>query len=174
MKGFSARFARHLIPFHLTTREFFAELRSRLKPDGVVVVNLASSGEGPDRQRAEAVVATMRTVFPLIESFGVQGPWGSDRSKAENLLFFGGAPVARMRHPEFASTVRDLIAQRRLPAEAEALLASRFDRDWSEGFILTDDFAPYDLLVGRGMTEAGSGTPARKPGEKGDRAMRGQ
>ena len=156
-------FARHLIPFHLTTREFFAEVRSRLKPDGVVVVNLASSGEGPDRQRAEAVVATMRTVFPLIESFGVQGPWGSDRSKAENLLFFGGAPVVRMRHPEFASTVRDLIAQRRLPAEAEALLASRLDREWSGGFLLTDDYAPYDLLVGRGITGASFESAGSRP-----------
>ncbi|RMH05480.1 MAG: spermine synthase, partial [Nitrospirae bacterium] len=29
-------FARHLIPFHLTTREFFAELRNHLTPHGVV------------------------------------------------------------------------------------------------------------------------------------------
>ena len=57
-------FARHLIPFHLTTKEFYAELRSRLKPNGVVAVNLASSGEGGDLLRASAVVETMKTSFP--------------------------------------------------------------------------------------------------------------
>lgn len=142
-------FARHLIPFHLTTREFFGELRAHLKPDGVVVVNLASSGEGPDRQRAQAVVTTMRTVFPRIESFGVKGPWQSQESKAENVLFFAGRPAERIRQPEFVAQIKELIERQRLPVEARALLTSRRTQAWPEGLVLTDDYAPYDLLVGR-------------------------
>ena len=34
-------FARHQIPFHLTTKEFFSELQARLSPKGVIAVNLA-------------------------------------------------------------------------------------------------------------------------------------
>ena len=47
-------FARHMIPFHLTTVEFFSAVRAHLNPHGVVAVNLASSGEGGDTARAAA------------------------------------------------------------------------------------------------------------------------
>src|SRR4029079_62975 len=70
-------FARHMIPFHLTTEEFFSELRAHLTPDGVLAVNLASSGESGDVLRANAVVQTMRQSFPVIETYAVKGPWPS-------------------------------------------------------------------------------------------------
>lgn len=143
-------FARHLIPFHLTTQEFFRELRARLHPDGVLAVNLASSGEGADRLRAQAVVATMRTVFPVIESYGVKGPWKTVReSKAENLIFFAGAPVERTTHAGFTAKVEALLAQRRLPVEVRELMKTRIAEEWPAGVVLTDDYAPYDLLIGR-------------------------
>jgi spermidine synthase len=59
-------FARHLVPFHLTTEEFFSELRRHLSPRGVLVVNLASSGTSGDLSRAQAVVETMKRSFPVI------------------------------------------------------------------------------------------------------------
>lgn len=142
-------FARHLIPFHLTTREFFQELRAHLDPEGLVAVNLASSGEGPDRQRAQAVVATMRTAFSRIEAYGVKGPWAGGDSKAENLLFFAGPAVEHMQEPAFSRQVSRLVEQGKLPQEALALLDTRLDREWDGGLVLTDDFAPYDLLIGR-------------------------
>lgn len=142
-------FARHLIPFHLTTQEFFGELRARLSPRGIVVINLASSGEGPDRQRAQAVVTTLRTVFPQVEAFGVKGPWGGSDSRAQNLLFFAGPSADTMRQPGFLDDVTRLTQQRRLPYEARHLLEARLDQDLSGGLVLTDDYAPYDLLIGR-------------------------
>jgi spermidine synthase len=57
-------FARHLVPFHLTTEEFFFELRRHLTPAGVLVLNLASSGTGGDLRRTQAVVETMKRSFP--------------------------------------------------------------------------------------------------------------
>ena len=57
-------FARHLVPFHLTTQEFFSDLRKHLTPEGVVVVNLAASGNRGDLGRAKAVVQTMKQSFP--------------------------------------------------------------------------------------------------------------
>ena len=67
-------FARHQIPFHLTTTEFFAELRAHLSPDGVVAVNLASSDSDLDRIRAEAVVSTMKTSFPHVDTYSIPAP----------------------------------------------------------------------------------------------------
>lgn len=143
-------FARHLIPFHLTTKEFFQELKRHLTPEGIVVVNLASSGEGPDKARARAVVSTMRSEFPLIESFGVKGPWrSSTEPKAENLLFFAGPQVQEMTTEGFAVKVEDLIREKLLPEQALELMSSRVTTSWGQGLILTDDYAPYDLLIGR-------------------------
>jgi hypothetical protein len=45
--------------------------------------------------------------------------------------------------------VAELAASRRLPAETLALLASRRTDPWAPGFVLTDNFAPYDLLIGK-------------------------
>lgn len=154
-------FARHLIPFHLTTQEFFRELRARLHPDGVLAVNLASSGEGPDRLRAQAVVATMNTVFPVIASYGVKGPWKTlNQSKAENLIFFAGAPVGKTTPANFRERVGALLAQGRLPIELHELLATRIEQDWPAGIVLTDDYAPYDLLIGRGAEPTPVTTPS--------------
>jgi spermidine synthase len=157
-------FARHLIPFHLTTQEFFREVRARLHPDGVLAVNLASSGEGPDQLRAQAVVATMKTVFPVITSYGVKGPWKTvQQSRAENLIFFAGAPVERTPPAEFTAKVRALVAQGHLPIELHELMATRIEQDWPAGIVLTDDYAPYDLLIGRGgePAPAGASSPSQ-------------
>jgi spermidine synthase len=147
-------FARHLIPFHLTTVEFFSELRARLTPNGVVAVNIASSGEGGDQLRATAVVETLKTAFPVIETYAVKGPWRTKQRGAENIIFLGGRPVEQVRYEEFVSRVEALVQKRRLPPESLSLLGSRRSEPWPSGLILTDDFAPYDLLVGSGVPEA--------------------
>jgi spermidine synthase len=148
-------FARHMVPFHLTTREFFSEVRAHLKPDGVVVVNLATSGEGGDRLRESAVMRTLRTVFPAVESFGVKGPWRTKQPGAQNVLFFAGVPLDRLTFEEFASRVSALAANGRLPMEALALLSTRRIEPWRAGLALTDDYAPYDLLIGRAVDDGG-------------------
>jgi spermidine synthase len=145
-------FARHMIPFHLTTEEFFAELKSHLTADGVLALNLASSGEGGDILRANAVVQTMRRTFPIIESYAVKGPWQT-QSKAENLIFFAGGPVGRRSLEDFATAVAAMVEQQRLPSEAIALLSTRRKQPWGAGVVLTDDFAPYDLLIGANLRE---------------------
>jgi spermidine synthase len=153
-------FARHLIPFHLTTREFFELLRAHLDQDGVLAVNLASAGDASDRHRTAAVVTTLRTVFPLVESYAVKSPFKSRTPDAANLLFFAGTPVSHMDAPSFLDHVTGLIMDRKLPVEALSLLQGKVSKPWPPGRTLTDDFAPFDLLIGR--EEAGA--PAPLPG----------
>lgn len=149
-------FARHLIPFHLTTREFFAELKSHLSPNGVVAVNLASSGEGGDLLRERAVVSTLRSAFPVLETYSVAGPWKSRQARAENLIFFGGAPVERMTLDDLHRQANRLAAEQRLPVETTRLWDRRREAPWQPGLVLTDDYAPYDLLIARELDETGS------------------
>jgi spermidine synthase len=146
-------FARHLVPFHLTTVEFFAELRAHLAPNGIVAVNLASLGEGGDLLRANAVVQTMRRSFPQIDSYAVKGPWKTTQSRAENLIFFGGSPLERQDFSEIVNKVSAFVEQQRLPPEALALLSTHRTQPWPSGTELTDDYAPFDLLMGSGVID---------------------
>ncbi|MCW2923637.1 MAG: Spermine synthase, partial [Thermoleophilia bacterium] len=52
------------IPFYLTTREFFETAKRRLRPGGVVSINVGSAPG--DRRIDDAIAATMRDVFPTV------------------------------------------------------------------------------------------------------------
>ena len=57
------------IPWHLTTVEFFEEVRARLTEEGVVAINV---GHTPgDWRLVAAMVATMRAVFPSVHVIDV-------------------------------------------------------------------------------------------------------
>ena len=49
--------------------------------------------------------------------------------------------------------VNKLIEQQRLPFETGALLAAHRAQQWEAGIELTDDYAPYDLLIGATVQE---------------------
>ena len=146
-------FARHMIPFHLTTVEFFAALRAHLTPNGILTLNLASSGEGGDLLRANAVMQTMRQSFPSVESFAVKGPWKSSQARSENLVFFAGSPLDQLKLSTIVTNVNRLVEQQRLPFEAIALLGTHRTQPWEAGLVLTDDHAPFDLLIGSTVHE---------------------
>ena len=142
-----------MIPFHLTTVEFFAELRAHLAPIGVLALNLASSGEGGDLLRAKAVVQTMRRSFPNVESFAVKGPWKSFQPRSENLVFFAGSPIEQPALSTIVTNVNRLVERQRLPFEAIALLGTHRTQPWEAGLVLTDDHAPFDILIGSTVQE---------------------
>jgi spermidine synthase len=58
-------------PWHMTTREFFFEVRNQLTNDGVVAINV---GRAPDDRRlVEAITATLLEVFPTVHAIDVPG-----------------------------------------------------------------------------------------------------
>ena len=91
-------FARHLIPFHVTTQEFFKELREHVRPDGAIAVNLASSDAPANIRRADAIFTTMGLEFDNITTYGVPGPdWLKLKEGSMNPIFFAGEPMEAMR-----------------------------------------------------------------------------
>src|SRR5207245_7326907 len=52
------------IPFHLTTREFFSEVRDHLRPGGVAVVNAGRTRT--DYRLVDAIASTMAAVYPSV------------------------------------------------------------------------------------------------------------
>jgi len=52
------------VPFYLATREFFELVRARLRPGGIVAINVATVPD--DHRLAEGIGGTMATVFPQV------------------------------------------------------------------------------------------------------------
>ncbi|MDH4360903.1 MAG: fused MFS/spermidine synthase [Nitrospirota bacterium] len=144
-------FARHLIPFHVTTREFFEELRMHVNSKGAVAVNLASSDAPANVRRAQAVLTTMQLVFPDVVTYGVAGPeWLKTKKGSVNLIFFGGEPVQTMRDSHFLDVLIRQMNRNRFPPEGLGFFMSQEPVVLAPGDILTDDFSPLDLLQGEG------------------------
>jgi spermidine synthase len=144
-------FARHLIPFHVTTQEFFEELRKHVNPEGAVAVNLASSDAPANVRRAQAVLTTMKLAFSEVITYGVAGPaWLRTKKGSVNLIFFGGKPVQTMRDSRFLDVLTRHMNSDRFPPEGLAFFMSQEPVVLADGDILTDDFSPLDLLQGEG------------------------
>jgi len=63
------------IPWHMTTREFFSEVRDHLSEDGVLTINV---GRAPsDRSLINDLSATLLTVFPSVHVMDVPGSFNS-------------------------------------------------------------------------------------------------
>ncbi len=63
------------IPWHLTTREFFQEVRSHLTEQGVAVINVGRTET--DRSLVEAMTATLASVFPNVHVMDVPGTFNT-------------------------------------------------------------------------------------------------
>lgn len=57
------------VPWHLTTVEFFEEIRDKLADDGVVIINVGRTRS--DRRLVEAMANTMQEVFPSLYAMDV-------------------------------------------------------------------------------------------------------
>lgn len=125
------------IPWHLTTREFFAEVRAHLTEDGVVTINV---GRAPnDRSLIDALTATLLTVFPSVHVMDVPGSFNS-------ILYATVQPT----------TTRNLEANQlqllRRRANSLILLAVQTAKDNlrptpEQDVIFTDDHAPIEWIT---------------------------
>jgi spermidine synthase len=127
------------IPFYLTTREFFALVRARLAPGGVVVVNVGHPSDSSKLERA--LSATMGEVFPHV---------ARDPSEPTNSLLIGsGAPISATR-----------LAAARLPDGLSGLAArtaARLAPPLRGGEVFTDDRAPVEWLVDTSIVRYAAG-----------------
>lgn len=132
------------IPFYLSTREFFAEVRDHLTPRGVVLVNV---GHPRDSDRLEKVLsATMGDVFATVLR---------DPVKETNTVLL--ATDARAS----ADAVR--AAAPSLPPDLAAVTAHAADRlapRLPGGEVYTDDRAPVEWLIDASIVQvAADGEP---------------
>lgn len=124
------------IPWHLTTVEFFQEIRSRLTDNGVVAINVGRTNT--DRRLVDALTATLLQVFPSVHAMDV--PFSFNTILVATIL----------------PTTQDNLAHNLslLPTESHELL--RDSLTWGvtqvvpatpSDLIFTDDRAPIETLV---------------------------
>jgi spermidine synthase len=121
------------IPWHLTTREFFAIARERLTDDGVLVINVGHTQD--DYRLVDAMVSTLRTVFPSVHVMDVPRTFNAmvfatlRPSQPDNLR----ANADWLRQPFVQDVAAEAIKQLR-PVEPGAS-------------VFTDDKAPVEQLT---------------------------
>jgi predicted membrane-bound spermidine synthase len=124
------------IPWHLTTVEFFREVRDHLTDDGVAVINVGRTLT--DRRLVEAMTATMQQVFPTIHTMDVPYSFNTilvatvQPTVSENL-----AANLALLPPE-----TDPILSNMLALGAASLVPTQ-----ASDILFTDDRAPVETLV---------------------------
>ena len=121
------------VPFHLLTREFYTLVKRRLSSDGVVVLNVE-----PSTMLYDSAIATMADVFENLETFAsggnvvVIGYAGRPKS-IEGLR--ERARLLQKKHG-FRYNLRKMLGRRKTAGKADIKK------------VLTDDFAPANILLG--------------------------
>jgi spermidine synthase len=124
------------IPWHLTTVEFFQEIRAHLTEDGVVAINVGRTDT--DRRLVDAMTSTMLQVFPNVHAMDVP-------------LSFNTILVATNQPTQNTNLVDNLD---NLPADSNPILrdalilgTQHLVPTQMSDTIFTDDRAPVETLV---------------------------
>jgi spermidine synthase len=123
------------IPFHLTTREFFSEVRAHLAPGGVAVVNAGRTST--DYRLVDALASTMAAVYPSV--FLVDVP------EFNNTLIYGTTePVTVDDVQHNLGQVSEPVAQ---DVARSVINEGRLRVSPYHSQVFTDDLAPVERLI---------------------------
>jgi spermidine synthase len=125
------------IPFYLTTEEFFETVKDRLRPGGVLVVNVGHP-EGQD-DLEKVLTATMGEVFPNV----MRDPM----EDTNTLLVASEAPLSEENLRDAALDAPDGLRGTMLAA------ASRLEPGLTGGEVYTDDKAPVEWLIDKSIVD---------------------
>ncbi len=125
------------IPFHLTTIEFFRQVKDHLNLYGVVAINVARAGE--DYSLVDALAATLLAVFPSV--FIIDEPAPSHA--LGNSLVVASAQTVTLN--DFLANTDDLPEP--ILAEVARRTRSHVRPATPGGPVLTDDHAPIEQII---------------------------
>ncbi len=137
---FADAFRGGYIPYHLTTKEFMESLKELLTPDGIVVSNLQPGFESYHYHRR-----TFNAVFRNQCSYGSNG----------NVIVIVDTRAKPLTRDELKATARRLQQQKHFTFDLLSVIEEQNSgADYiREGPILTDDYAPTDVLRGIPRTD---------------------
>jgi spermidine synthase len=123
------------VPFQLTTKEFFQEVREHLTPTGVTVINAGRTSH--DFRLVEALAQTMHSVFPNVYII--------DTERFTNSLVIGtNAPTSLANFMINSADLNNPLLQ----SVAQASIAyGNIREEHSRTVYFTDDRAPVEQLI---------------------------
>lgn len=124
------------IPWHLTTQDFFEEVRERLTADGVVAMNVGRAPQ--DRSLIDAMTATLQTVFPTVHAIDVPG--------SLNTILVATAQPTTSANLEHNFAELDESVDPLLRAALETAVANQVPINPSD-VIFTDERAPVETII---------------------------
>jgi spermidine synthase len=129
-------FQQPYIPFQLTTKEFFEDIRAHMSATGVLCLNTGHTRT--DYRLAQAFINTLSQVFPSVYAFNVPNTFNTE--------------IVATNSPTTLTTFRDNLT--RVPADsllgqvaAEVLPVARVARPEAGGIVFSDDQAPVEQLT---------------------------
>jgi len=126
------------IPWHLTTKEFFREVKNHLTDDGVMLINIARIQDY--RKLVDALAATIRSEFPCVYSCDIPGTFNTilfaSKQSTEITNLFANYSNLKS-NPQTPKTLLQAIE-----LTTECIQTAPY-----EGIVLTDDRAPVEWLI---------------------------
>ena len=123
------------IPFHLTTKEFFSQVRDHLRPGGVAVVNAGRTAT--DYRLVDALASTMAAVYPSV--FLVDVP-----EFANTLIYGSTEPTTLADVLHNLALIHEPVAQ---TVATNAMTDGRLRVSPYHDQVFTDDLAPVERLI---------------------------
>jgi spermidine synthase len=129
------------IPFHLSTREFFQELKAKLTPTGILVSNIIGSVRGSDSKLFRSILKTLQTEFPQTYVFPVD--------EVSNIIVIATQDKERLNKQDLIRRSRRLEDEHKVqfPLERFAHTYVLDPIPVQDVPLLTDDYAPVDGLL---------------------------
>lgn len=127
------------VPFHLSTREFFEQAKNALVSDGFLSANIADVGM---KNFAASEIKTIKDVFPNIIVF-------SPGNKMTYIIFArqtGSFSIEEIKKKSMILDANNLISCKLSEIAETAMNDENLDALLKNGIILTDDFAPVELM----------------------------
>ena len=148
------------IPFHLTTKEFLSDVRDHVNPRGIVLMNTISAVSGHASKLFRAQYKTFKEVFGTEHAYAFP-KWRAARMPdvSTNIILIatGRGHSRRLGRPELEQMARNLTASGavKMPSLAggdgyvsNMLTVSELKQVRQDDVpVLTDDYAPVDMMV---------------------------
>ncbi len=136
------------IPFHLATREFYQEIKSRLTPGGIVVSNIIGTLRGPQSAFFRSIYRTLSEVFPTVYVVPTYNQSSSWILGDINIILVATQDSTRMSRGDLMARAAR-VGGKVVPASDLAEYAAHLLEvpiEVKDVPTLTDDFAPVEIL----------------------------
>jgi spermidine synthase len=127
-------------PFHLLTREAFADLKERLAPGGLVVANIIGGLTGNAAKLVSSVAMTLETAFGKTQAFAPNWYLSGKPARMVSTMFLVCGELPEQAAPFNMRTSEEI----RKLNYIESVFASRVDLQREGAMVLTDAYAPLE------------------------------